>query len=344
MRTRLTIFLIVGVALLVGVLFARQRYLAIDLPRGDYLPRKIRVLTYATFAGASGPGKDLVRMFQQEQRGEKFATQVEMVTAGDAGLLLERLKVAEAGTPFDVVIGVDQMALRQAEENFKWKPLFFGKSGRHPQLSEYNSEFFVPFDWSPMGFIYKKGEFKAPENMQEMLDSAYRKQFALQDPHSSSPGLQFFQWVRATQGPKTVDYLRKFKENVNSVSPSWAFSYGLFQKEQTRFVFSYLTSLAFHWGFENKRDYRIVTMTEGHPVQVEYVAIPASCRECEIAEKFVALMLKPEAQKIIMEKNFMFPAINGLEEGTIFGELPRLKTIRVETGKDLSEWDQVFKN
>lgn len=338
MRSRLTVVILIGVALVFGLLFGRQAYLSRGLPRASMETKKMRLLTYASFVGSSGPGAELIRGFKKTCNCD-----VEVVSAGDAGLLLERLRLAEAGTPFDVVLGIDQLIMDEAAKQFKWREMFFGNSGRHPVISEYVNKNFVPFDWSPLTFVYRKGDFPVPQNFGDLLDPVHKKQFALQDPRSSTPGLQFFHWVMAVKGGGAKDFLMKFKDNVNSISPSWAFSYGLFKKEQTRFVFSYLTSLAFHWGVENQREYRVLSLEEGHPVQVEYVGVPASCRECELGEKFVEYILTPEAQKLIMEKNFMFPVINGLEEGTIFSQLPRLKVIRTGTGKDLSVWDQVFK-
>lgn len=339
MRSRLSLFLILGVALVFGLLFGRQAYLSKDLPRQKFELKKIRILTYSTFVGSAGPGFELIHSFKSQ-----CDCDVEVVTAGDAGLLLERLKLAQANLPFDVVIGVDQMLLAQAEEQFQWREMFFGNSGRHPVLSEYTSKHFVPYDWSPMTFVFRRGNFPVPEKFDDLLKPEFKKQFAIQDPRSSSPGLQFYNWVKAVKGADTAEFLAKFKENVQSISPSWSFSYGLFKKEQVKFVFSYLTSLAFHWGLENNRDYRVVSLAEGHPVQVEYVGIPAQCRECDLAEAFVKHMMQPESQKLIMEKNFMLPVIKGLEEGTIFGELPKLKTIQIGTGKDLGDWDKVFKH
>ena len=338
MRGKLAVFLILGVSLVFALVFARQRYLSRDLPREQFETKKIRVLTYATFVGASGPGPEIIKSFKKQ-----YNVDVELTTLGDAGLLLERMKLAEASVPFDIVLGLDQLMIGDAEKQFKWREMFFGNSGRHPVLAEFASPHFVPIDWSPLTFIFRKGDFPVPEKFDDLLDPAQKKQFALQDPRSSSPGLQFFQWVKTLELDRTSNWLEQFKPNVNSISPSWAFSYGLFKKQQTRFVFSYLTSLAFHWGSENQRDYRCLSLKEGHPVQVEYVAVPSTCRECDLAEKFVAFLLQPEAQKLIMEKNFMFPVIKGLEDGTIFGELPKLKIIRTGTGKDLSEWDEVFK-
>lgn len=339
MRNRLIVLLILGVALVFGLLFGRQAYLSKNLPRQDFEFKKIRILTYSTFVGAGGPGSELLQQFKA-----KTNCNIEVVTAGDAGLLLERLKLAEAGAPFDIVIGVDQMLLAHAEQQFKWREMFFGNSGRQPVLSEYTSKFFVPYDWSPMTFVFRKGDFPVPAKLDDLLKPEFKKQFALQDPRSSSPGLQFYNWIKAVKGDEAAAFLEKFKENVHSVSPSWSFAYGLFKKEQVKFVFSYVTSLAYHWGIENNRDFRVLSLEEGHPVQVEYAAIPASCRECDLAEEFVKFMMQPDSQKLIMERNFMLPVIKGLEEGTIFSELPNLKTINLGTGKDLGDWDKVFKH
>lgn len=339
MRGKLAVFLILGVSLVFALVFARQRYLSRNLLRDNFETNTIRILTYATFASATGPGPEIIEAFKR-----KYGANVELTTLSDAGLLLERMKLGEASVPFDVVLGLDQLMIAGAEKRFGWREMFFGNSGRHPVLAEFASPHFVPIDWSPLTFIFRKGDFPVPEKFDDLLNPVHKKQFALQDPHSSSPGLQFFQWVKTNEGERTSNWLEQFKPNVNSISPSWAFSYGLFKKGQARFVFSYLTSLAFHWGSENQRDYRCLSLKEGHPVQVEYAAVPVSCRECELAEKFVAFLLEPESQKLIMEKNFMFPVIKGLEEGTIFGELPELKIIRTGTGKDLSEWDEVFKH
>lgn len=142
-----------------------------------------------------------------------------------------------------------------------------------------------------------------------------------------------------------MEFLTALKANVASISPSWAFSYGLFKKKQAQLVFSYLTSLAFHWGIEHDRSYQVVSFPEGHPVQIEYVGVPANCRECELAEEFVRVLLRPAAQGTIMQKNFMFPVVKGLDASTIFAELPHLKT-RVEANlesKDFSDWDKAFK-
>ena len=191
--------------------------------------------------------------------------------------------------------------------------------------------------------MYRQSDLPKPQAFDDLLQPTFAKSFALQDPHSSSPGLQFLNWVKALKKQQTVKWLEQFRANINSVSPSWSFSYGLFEKKQTPFVFSYLTSLAFHWQQpDGSSQFQVLQFPEGHPAQVEFVAIPANCRECDLAQKFVHELQSEWAQNLIMQKNFMFPARKGVTRGTIFERLPSLKVINTETGKDLHEWDQVF--
>ncbi len=339
MRAKLSVFILLGVGLVFGLLFGRQAYLSRGLPRAQFENKKIRILTYSTFVGSSGPGHEIVDRFKKE-----FGCDVEILTAGDAGLLLERLKLAQANLPFDVVIGLDQLLLEEAKTQGEWRPITMDSKNWNSESLSYGVSPFVPFDWSPLTFVYRQGEGDTPHKFTDLVLPRFRGQFALQDPRSSSPGLQFYNWVKQIEGELTGEFLTQLKPNIQSISPSWAFSYGLFKKNQAKFVFSYLTSLAFHWGLEKDHSYQVISFPEGHPIQIEYVAVPASCRECELAEKFVHTMLEPWAQKLIMEKNYMLPVLMGIESGTIFSELPHLKIL---TGgqlnrKDLSDWDKVF--
>jgi thiamine transport system substrate-binding protein len=54
------------------------------------------------------------------------------------------------------------------------------------------------------------------------------------------------------------------------------------------------------------------------------VGIPDFCNECELAQKFVQFILQPESQKIIMNKNYMYPAINNVADNTPFANLHSL--------------------
>ena len=342
-RNRLTVFIILGVSLVFGLLFAREMLIGNKLPRAGMTERKLRILTYGSFVGPMGPGAEIFNRFKKENNCD-----IEVVSVGDAGLLLERLKLAPASMPFDIVIGLDQYLLAEAAAQAQWKNLVIPDVvNLRPEAVAFGTSPFIPYDWSPLGFVFRQGEIEPPREFKDLLNEKYKGKIALQDPRSSSPGLQFLNWVRDVQGADAADFLRKFKANVQSVSPSWSFSYGLFMKNQASLVFTYLTSLTYHWETEKDPRFQIAVFKEGHPVQVEYAAVTANCRDCALAEKLVLSFLEPENQKIIMKKNFMFPVVKGVEAGEeVFSKLPHLKTRSTSNsmGKDLSDWDKVFQH
>ena len=335
MRSRLAVFLIVGVGLIAGLSLLLNWSRSEGLRKSLAQP-KLRILTYSTFMSPHGPGGQIVADFKATCNCE-----VEVVSGGDGGILLERLKLAEGAQAFDVVLGLDQLILPEAEK-FAWREISINTDGWFEEPKAELRPTFVPFDWSWMTFIHREAEGTEPKRIDDLLKPEYTKQIALQDPRASSPGLQFVNWIKGVKGEGEGEFLNQLKPNVHSVSSSWAFSYGLFKKKQTRFVFSYVTSLAFHWGDEKDRSYRALSFEEGHPIQVEYAAVPATCNQCELGEKFVRALLEPKAQTSLMTRNYMFPVLQDVIKGTIFEEVPKLKTLRVPTGKDLSVWDKTF--
>jgi thiamine transport system substrate-binding protein len=84
-------------------------------------------------------------------------------------------------------------------------------------------------------------------------------------------------------------------------------------------------------------------LTEGHPVQIEFAGIPATCKNCELAEKFLALLLSPEGQKIVMEKNYMFPAIQGVRADTPFAAVPKFKASDMHVLPTIADRERILK-
>jgi thiamine transport system substrate-binding protein len=208
---------------------------------------------------------------------------------------------------------------------------------------EFRDSRFIAFDWAPIGFVYREGELKTlPRSLSDLRRPDFERSLLLQDPRSSSPGLQFLFWVMASFGERDgFQFLRELKANVFSVTSSWSQAYGLFTRGEAPLVLSYATSPIYH-ALEEKDDrYRFAWFDEAeeeksqaeatrstdsksgasggaasanrsggegfHPIQIEYAAIPANCRACEVAEKFLQLMLSDEGQSLIMRHNWMLP-------------------------------------
>jgi thiamine transport system substrate-binding protein len=336
-RNRLMVFIFGGVAVIMAVLFGRAVLVNPHYSKDVATGHTLHILTYSSFVGATGPGPELISAFKKRCRCE-----VETATAGDAGLLVERVKLAHSSAPFDVVIGLDQQSLGTAMSELRWKRLPLEQFTFKDPAKLIRSEYFAPYDWAPMTFIYRKGEVQPPVSLDDLLDVRFKNLIAIEDPRSSTPGLQFYQWVRAVKGEKAEAYLEALKPNIHSVSPNWSYAYGLFQKKQAKLVFSYATSPIFHWSQEKDRSYQPAVFEQGHPYQMEYLGIPDTCHECMLATTFVNMMLSPSGQDVISTKNFMLPTVATFEVTGLFRELPDFKLIVTPLDKDLQHWMNVF--
>lgn len=284
---------------------------------------KIVVYTYSSFASSWGAGVEL-----QSQFLAATGLVVEFVDIGEAGVILQRLKLEGERSSADVVLGLDQFSLATATKEQSWK------SVRVPSVS-WDLDFpssdriqngFIAYNWAPMTFIYRSGEVVPLKSLKELIQVKYNKSLSLLDPRTSSPGYIFFHWLVQKLGVTGVqDFFRSIKNNIVTVSPSWSAGYGLFTKNQAKLVFSYVTSPAYHWIEEKNKKYQPMYLEDALPYHVEYVGILESCKNCEGAQKFVDFLLSPLAQKIILQKNYMYPVIAGQKEGTPFEGLKPVK-------------------
>lgn len=276
----------------------------------------LRVFGYASFTGRYGPGPQLKETFEKTCQ-----CKVEFIEGSDSGILLQRLKIEGETLGADLIIGLDQFDLEKALKEQKWRQLKLGRLDVYdPVKPALTNGFFVPFDWGIMAFVARKGELgHVPTTLDDLLSSELTRKISLQDPRTSSPGLQFLYWVLQSKGEQEgFIYLKNIMKQAHSFSPSWSTAYGLFTKKQTKLAFSYLTSPLYHEREEKNTSYVALKFKEPHPVQFEYVGIPEICKNCDLAEQFINLMLSNPGQKIIMEKNYMFPVMKGIREKTPF--------------------------
>ncbi|MEZ4872930.1 MAG: thiamine ABC transporter substrate-binding protein [Bdellovibrionales bacterium] len=241
----------------------------------DDSKKTLVIYTHSSFLASYGPGASIAKAFEK-----KYDVSVKMIDAGDASLVLQRLKL-DHKSQVDVVIGFDQLSKPEAEKLVQWVPVDMPKVKLNPQFPVADWGPFVPYDWAPLTFVYKKERIKNVSSWKDLLKPELEGKLTIQDPRLSTPGLQFLFAVKATQGEEYFNYLNEFKKNVYRVAPSWSSSYGLFQKGKASAVFSYLTSPVYHWINDGDRSYQAVVLEEGHPVQVELAGVPRQCKNCE---------------------------------------------------------------
>lgn len=301
----------------------------------------LRVFGSSSFTSQWGPGPWLKESFEKN-----CDCRVEFQDGADSTILLQRLKSEGRTGGADVVLSFDQYDLEAAHQGLEWRKLnleeFDFEDAVKPALTRSN---LIPYDWSLLSFVVRKSDFQElPKSLEDFLNPEMKGQIILEDPRTSSPGLQFLLWLIQLKGEeKAFQFLAQLNPNLHSYAPSWSTAYGLFQKAQAKVVYSYVTSPLYHVIEDKTTDIIAVDLAEGHPAQIEFAGIPATCRNCELAEKFLALVLSSEGQKIIMEKNYMFPVIKGVKEGTVFASVPNYKITETSVIPSVSDRERILK-
>ena len=305
----------------------------------------LRVFGTSSFVSQWGPGPWIKEQFEKTCQ-----CKVEFYDGADTLLLMQRLK-SESRLGADVVLGFDQFDLELAEKNFKWNAIDTSKFQFVEEVKPWlKSTSLVPFDWGILAFVFRQSELKqTPKTLDDLLTDQFKYQIAMQDPRTSSPGLQFLLWlVNLKTEDGAFEFLKKFNKQTKSYSTSWSMAYGLFRKKQALTSWSYVTSPVYHQVEEKDSDVVAAEFNEGHPLQFEFVGIPSICKQCDLAQKFVQFLFSVDGQKAIMEKNYMFPSIQGVKTGTPFANVPNFKTtgnLSVPTIGDrerlLKRWSQV---
>ena len=307
----------------------------------------VRVMTYPSFTQKWGPGPEIARKFKAET-----GLTIQWINGGHGGLLLERLKFRQDQDQTDMLMGLDQFDLHEARQSFHWQPIGSLLETLHKNLlpKEVFFQEFLPYDWGAMAFVMKKKALASPKRLMDLLDPSYEGKIILQDPRMSSPGLQFLFWVLMSFGEeKGFEFLKKLKPSIKIMASSWSSSYSLFTMEQPTMVFSYVTSPLYHMIEEQDDSYQAVLMKNPHPLQMEFAAIPSSCKNCEGARKLAQFLLRKDIQQILMEKNYMWP-VEGEALKSPFEKPQGLKFLAPLKGLSLSErkkelvnqWKSVF--
>lgn len=313
----LTIIIVVAVVFLVQKKLKKSR---------DFHSQEIIVYGYSSLVSSWGPGPKIAEEFEAV-----YGAKVRLVDAGDSRMMLKKVEIEGEATPVDVILGIDLHTLADARGfKFGWKKIDIKKPDwnkflPHKKVFDDN---FVPFDWSPLTFIYRKGEIEPPQSLNDLLDPRFEKSISVIDPRTSTPGFIFLWWISKVMGEeKAKNYLTQFEKSIFTVSPSWSQAYGLFTKKHAKVAFSYLTSVAYHWTQDGDRTYQAAVLQDAHPYQIEFAGVPKTCKNCDAAEEFVAFLLTKSSQLKIMNNNYMLPVIDGVTDETVFAELPNITLI-----------------
>ena len=269
----------------------------------------LRIMTYSSFASVFGPGNILKEKFEKT-----CDCQVKWIKVPDSTLFIQRLALRKDGFKTDVVMGLDQLSLNATKQlpwvswSFKLSSFLLSPPVHNliQTLPKKQRNIFIPYNWSPMTFLSRHQTQK--HHLMDLLKEKYRHNISLPAPRTSTVGLQFLYWVWFNFQNGTRQFLQAFKNQLYGLPPSWSTSYSLFQRGHVDLSFSYFSSLLYH--IERKQqDFYPVLFKEGHPFQVEFAAVSGFCVECTLAQQWVSFLMTDFVQKVLLQKNYMFPVL-----------------------------------
>lgn len=302
-------------------------------------PPVLTVYTYDSFSTEWGLEPVVIPHFEDICKCE-----VQIVTVGDGGSILNRLIIEGKDTRADIVLGLDNnLAPRAFELDIfePYKPKYYETVPEEIWFDPSNR--LIPFDYGYFSVVYDSERLRTPpKNFADLASEKYKRRLIIEDPRSSTPGLGFLLWSVKLLENGYEDFWKRLRTNILTVTPGWDSAYAMFKKGEAPMVISYTTSPAYHIINENTYRYKAAIFPEGHYVQIEVAGIVKYTKNKDLARSFIDYMLSPQFQKEIPTKNYMYPANKDVELPEAFKSLPKPKRMLIikedVLSKKLTKW------
>ena len=268
--------------------------------------QSVNIYSYDSFTSEWGAGPKVKQDF--EKAHPQCAINFTPFESG--GVLLNRVRLEGKKTKADIVLGLDNFVLEQAEKT----DIFTPNKVDLTQLdlpTKWTNKTFLPFDFGNYAFVYDKTKLQnPPESLKELVERQDIR-VIYQDPRTSSVGRGLLVWMNAIYpADKIQSAWKELDKHTVTVGKGWSDTYGAFLKGEADLVLSYSTSPLYHQLFEKKDNYAATDFAEGHITQVELAARVAN-HPNQCADDFMAFLISPTAQKHIVTANIMLPVIQG---------------------------------
>jgi len=281
-------------------------------PAGE--TRELVLLTHDSFDATD----EVIAAFEAQHNA-----QVTILKGGDANEVVNRA-ILNAGNPEgDVLFGADNLTFQRAVDANVFEP--YTSPGRDALPADIlaaigNSDAVTPIDYGFVDLNLDLGAgLEAPGTFEDLTTEAYRGKLVVEDPSTSSPGLQFLASTVAYFGEDGDytwrDFWTDLRANDVLISDGWTDAY------YTQFslaggdrplVVSYTTSPAAEVFFGNLTEPPTANVIPG-PLfrQVEVAGVLAGAKEPDLAREFIDFMLSEQFQTQIPETMFVYPVLPG---------------------------------
>ncbi len=167
----------------------------------------------------------------------------------------------------------------------------------------------VPFDYGGVLLNYDSEALSDPPGTwEELLDPRLKDAIIVMNPATSSPGRNFLLLTVEQFGEEGfLDFWRRLKPNVLTVTGGWSDGYGLYTQGEAPIVLSYDTSPAYHREFEDTTRYRNLVIADVAYAQVEVAGIIRGSANTANARRLMDYIVSPPFQQLIPLSQFMYP-------------------------------------
>jgi len=230
---------------------------------------------------------------------EASGFELEIIRAGDAGSLTNRLVLTKDSPIADVVFGIDNTFRGIADEN----GIIEGD--------------LVPVDFADVCFNYDRVWFEArgitpPDSWRDLTRPAFNSLTVVTNPLSSSPGLAFLATTVAAFGePGFEQYWKELRDNGVRVAAGWEEAYftefsGSSGNGDYPIVLSYCSSPAAEIR-EDGKSQTVALLDEGFR-QTEFVGVLAGAKNPEGAAALIEFLLSEDFQNTMPGLMYVYPA------------------------------------
>jgi len=282
-------------------------------------PRKMQVMTHDSF----DISEEVLAAFEAQYNAE-----VEILQAGDAGVVLNQAILSRDNPMADVLYGVDSTLLGRALEADIFEPYASPLLAEIPDHLELDPQHrALPVDYGNVCLNFDKAWFAEhgltpPANLEDLAKPEYEGLTVVENPATSSPGLAL---LLATVGHfgetgnyTYLDYWADLRDNNVLVTEGWEdaywgqFTYGSGGEGDRPIVVSYASSPPVEVYFAEEPFEEAPTaavVSDGSCFrQIEFVGILKGTQNHDLAEAWVDFMLGTTFQEDIPLHMFMFPA------------------------------------